>query len=309
MNDNTTQILGLDIGGTKSAAIVGTTDGKIIARTQWRSNAKAGPQAMIAEVLSHAQALLTDHPGVARVGVSIGGPLDVSTGMVLSPPNLPGWDRIPLRDLVALGLQLPVAIEHDASAAALAEWRWGFQGRIDTLVYLTCGTGMGAGIIINGRVHRGAQGHVSDIGHWPLRCEGPIGYGKPGTFEGLASGGTLPALARFLCPTDYPEHAEFSVAEFRNRIEVDDPSALEVMRQSADVTGRACAMIADFIYPDVIVLGSLSRHLGPKWVERVQQTFKASAFADAARLVQVMPSNLGDQLQDLAALAAAGGAA
>ena len=107
-----------------SAAVVGSADGQILERTQWPSQSSRGPQPMLDD-LCPCRALIAAHPQIVAVGASIGGPLDAEQGIILSPPNLPGWDNIPLRDMLHDRLRLPARIEHDAAACCLAEFRWG----------------------------------------------------------------------------------------------------------------------------------------------------------------------------------------
>ncbi len=116
--------LGLDIGGTKCAAIVGRCDGQILERIQWPSQAERGPEPMIQDLCTQAQQLLKNHPAIIATGVSIGGPLDANHGIIQSPPNLPGWNNIPLKSTLEQRLKLPTKIEHDAAACCLAEFHW-----------------------------------------------------------------------------------------------------------------------------------------------------------------------------------------
>jgi len=146
------QFLGLDIGGTKCAAVVGSADGKIVARNSWPSNATRGPRPMIEELCAASAELISKHSKIVSIGVSIGGPLDAENGIILSPPNLPGWNHIPLRDTLHQRLHLPVRVEHDAAACCLAEVRWGAGAGKSRVIYLTCGTGFGAGIVFNGQI-------------------------------------------------------------------------------------------------------------------------------------------------------------
>ena len=118
-------LLGLDIGGTKCAALIGDDLGVVHERREWASNAERGPDAMIGDLVRHARDLMDAHRGVAACGVSVGGPMNAETGVILSPPNLPGWDEIPLRDRLSQTLRLPVRVEHDAAACVLAEHCWG----------------------------------------------------------------------------------------------------------------------------------------------------------------------------------------
>jgi len=196
-------ILGWDVGGTKSAAVVGTAQGEVLAREAWASDAHEGPRHMLDVFLAHARALRGRFAGVARVGVSIGGPLNTRTGEILSPPHLPGWDHIPLTEILRRELGLPVVVEHDAAACLEAEWLWGAAVGATHAAYLTCGTGFGAGVMIDGRVLRGPAGQSPEIGHVRLADDGPVMFGKAGCSESFCSGEGLPKLAAMMFPNRF----------------------------------------------------------------------------------------------------------
>jgi glucokinase len=298
------RFLGIDVGGTTSAAVVGDASGAILQRVQWPSEAARGPETMIAEMAGHACEILGRAPGVVAAGVAIGGPLDVTRGLILSPPNLPGWDAVPLRDRLAEALGLPVRVEHDATACAMAEHRWGAGRGMSHLVYLTGGTGFGAGLVLGGRPHYGAGGRPGDLGHIRLRREGPVGYGRAGSVEGFCAASALTRIAAWHAPGRWGEEAP-TPAQMCTRAAEGDEDAAEVLAISARAVGDVCAGLADLLYPEVIVLGSQARYFGPGWLEQVRDRFREEAYPAAAELCRVVPSELGDRLQDLSALVAA----
>ncbi len=154
--------LGWDVGGTRSAAVVGTAAGSILSRDEYPSLAERGPEAMIGDFVGRstegAGALLRKHPSIRRMGVSVGGPMNALTGTVLGPPHLPGWDNVPLAQILRDKLGLDVTVEHDAAACLLAERLWGEARGATHAVYLTMGSGCGAGIMVGGRILRGPGG-------------------------------------------------------------------------------------------------------------------------------------------------------
>jgi predicted NBD/HSP70 family sugar kinase len=201
MAKRTTQIyLGWDVGGTKSAAVVGTDAGEILDRQEWLSHAGAGPKAMLADFLVHARAMLRAHVGIDMVGVSIGGPLNTLTGEILSPPHLPGWDHVPLAADLHRQLHLDVVVEHDAAACLEAEWLWGAAAGTTHAVYLTCGTGCGCGVMIGGRILRGPNGQSPEIGHVRLAEDGPELFGKAGCVESFCGGQGIGLMASWMFP-------------------------------------------------------------------------------------------------------------
>lgn len=298
--DAEASLLGLDIGGTKTAFVVGTARGDIIERLEVPSEAHRGPQRMIESFAEIARGVAHRFSGIRCVGVSVGGPVDPTAGLVLGPPNLPGWDRVALRDELTRLIGLPVAIEHDAKAGALAEWRFGAGRGVANLVFLTLGTGLGAGIIVDGQLVRGAQHAAGEIGHWRVRPDGPEVYGKRGSLEGWASGVGLSLLAPHLDPDAFP--TAIAAQQLLERAQEGDASARSVIDQSATALGSALAMVADLMAPERIILGNLARRLGPSYLETVVASFTAEALSTRT---EILLSGLGERIGDIAALTVA----
>ncbi|MFA9477952.1 ROK family protein [Phycisphaerales bacterium AB-hyl4] len=302
--------LGLDIGGTKCAAVVGGSDGRVIDRVEWPSRAERGPEAMMADLVRQGQSLLARCGGVQGVGVSIGGPLDAERGVVHGPPNLPGWDAVPLAARLREAFGLPVRVEHDGSACALAEYRWGAGRGAERLAYLTSGTGFGVGLIFDGLIYRGAGGRPSDFGHVRYRPSGPIAYGaagsptaKAGCFEAYCAASALGALAAWRYPDRWP--AAPAPSDVAALAAAGDEAACSIVNMTSEATGAACALLADLLHLDVILLGSLARYLGQAWVERVRAAFLAEAHPLARENCRIDAAGLGNRLQDCSALAVA----
>ena len=296
--------LGFDVGGTKSAVLIGTGKGEILDRVEWRSDAARGPEPLIAEALEHARTLGERHGDPARAGVSIGGPMDAAKGIIHSPPNLPGWDAIPLKDRLEDALAVSVNVEHDAAACALAEALWGAGTGKSRVVYLTCATGFGMGIVIDGIPYYGAGGASPEIGHYRYAREGPEAFGKTGTFEAYGSGRSLSRLAAWQFPSRWgaapPEPSDISRLASEG-----DADAQAVVALNAEAVGDACALVGDVFVPEVIVLGSLARYLGETWVKAVERRFLAEVLPVVRANCRIRPPLLGERLQDCSAIAAA----
>ncbi|MFZ2657207.1 MAG: ROK family protein [Victivallales bacterium] len=295
--------LGLDIGGTKSATIVGNSAGNLIERTEWQSNAKSGQEQMLDGIIENAEKMISRYPGISSIGVSIGGPLDAKNGIIQSPPNLPGWANIPLKEILEGKLSLPVHVDHDAGACALAEYYWGAAKDLHSVVYLTCGTGFGIGIVIDGKIYYGAHGHNCEIGHARYAEEGPMAFGKAGSFESYCAGSSLGRIAAWKFPSVWPKPP--ASEEIGNLAESGNFEALQVVEINAHAVGRACSLVADMLYPDMIILGSLANHLGKRWIDKVKGVFHDEVLPDARKACRITPSVLGKQLQDYSAIAVA----
>lgn len=295
--------LGLDVGGTKCAAVVGNAHGDILQRRQWPTRVERGVEATLGDLARHAVELCGDHPDIRAVGVAIGGPVDTARGIVDAPPNLPGWNQVPLRRRLELALGLPVHVEHDAAACCFAEFLWGAGQNATRLIYLTCGTGFGAGMVFDGTIYRGAGGRNVELGHARYRDDGPTAFGKQGSIEAFCAGGALGRLAHWLDPQRFPDPPATEV--LAELAKAGDQAALSVLAAHARATGDVCAWLGDFLRPDLILLGSLARHLGPAWVSQVIARFRDEALPQTIDGCRVAPAGLGERLQDCSALAVA----
>jgi glucokinase len=298
----------MDIGGTKSAAVVGDGEGHALAREEFPT---AAPEPTIARLIALGGRLCSgERP--AACGITCGSPLSSREGLILSPPNLPGWDRVPIVRMVNDAFHVPTDLENDANASAVAEWRWGLEMKIDDLIYLTCGTGNGAGIIMGGQLIRGKQDLAGEIGHVRLLDVGPVGYHKAGSVEGLTSGRALGELAKLRLqewhepsqldslPREMITGREVTVAAIEG-----DSLAIRVVREQADYLGRTCALLIDILNPQRISLGSTAQRLGDLLLEGVRAAAKREAIPASFEACVIDKAALGDKIQDLAALAVA----
>jgi glucokinase len=297
-------ILGVDIGGTKTAVLLGTLRGEIRHRTELPTGSDRGFAAAYQDIVTGIETTMRSVPAdVVALSVSIGGPLDVLQGVILSPPNLPGWDRIPLKQLLADRFRLPVYIEHDGNAGALAEYYFGAGRGARNIVFLTMGTGFGAGLILDGRLYRGTSDVAGEIGHIRIAEDGPDCYGKPGSMEGFASGTGIARLARMMFPGRWPQ--TITVKDLYADYQAGAEEARVVFSRAAQAFGRGLAMIADMLNPERIILGGLGMRLQDVLVEPALAIFAAEALPRALSVCSVVPASLGEDIGDYAALVAA----
>jgi len=296
-------ILGVDIGGTKTALVAGTQGGEILGRieyptkpdegySQWQSSFTENLRQLEAETLAWS-------PGMA--GISVGGPADWVAGVLQAPPNLSTWISVPIRDDIARVSGLPCKMEHDGRAGALAEHRWGAGKGLSNIIFLTFGTGIGAGLILNGSIYRGADGAAGEIGHVRLADDGPTAYGKIGSAEAFASGTGIARLGTHFFPGTL---AGLSAKDIVERAESGDADAVRVLEISAGKLGQVLALLADLINPEMIILGSLASHLPQWYLDEAESVLRSEALA-ANSGCRIAKSALGSRLQDLAAIAAA----
>ena len=175
--NNTQLYWGIDIGGTKCALVKGDKKGNILNRIEVPTKNYVDWEALLIHLLPH--------PGKEKpvsIGVSCGGPLDSKKGLILSPPNLPGWDEVPIVQWLENRYEVPAALQNDADACAMAEWQYGAGKGCQNMVFLTFGTGFGAGLILDGHLYSGPFGMAGEIGHVRAAENGPVGYGKAGSY-------------------------------------------------------------------------------------------------------------------------------
>lgn len=312
--------LGIDIGGTKCAVLRGDSEGHILAKLRFDTTDCAGT---VAQILDAAARLVDEGARsgqpVEAVGVSCGSPMDSERGIIKEPPNLPGWVDVPITRLLSDRLGLPARLCNDANACALAEWRFGAGRGTRSMVFLTFGTGMGAGLILDGRLYAGATDAAGEVGHIRLAPDGPVGYHKPGSFEGFCSGGGLAQLGRqfaeeairrgdppAFCPTlsDLPTVTAKSVADAAH---AGDPTAKAVYELCGTRLGQALAVLVDVLNPECIVLGSIFARSGDLLIPAMQHTLAAECLPDSLAACRILPAALTESVGDLAALTVAMG--
>ena len=234
----------------------------------------------------------------------------------MSPPNLPGWNDIPIVRMLEERFGVRTGIHNDANACALAEWKFGAGVGTQNMVFLTFGTGLGAGLILDGKLYAGTNDNSGELGHIRLSEFGPVGYGKCGSFEGFASGGGIAQLARFKvsekqqmgesvawCPPGQLD--SISAHTVALAAASGDPLALEIYRISATYLGRGLAMVIDLLNPEVIVIGSIYVRNRELMEPFVLQEIEREALSHARRVCSVRPAKLGEQIGDYAALSVA----
>lgn len=297
-------ILGLDIGGTKTAVLVGTVRGEIIARSQFATASERGFEKVFEELSTTiAQATSKAPKPVKAISVSIGGPLDILKGVIQSPPNLPGWNNVPLKELLEKRFSLPVFVEHDGNAGALAEFYFGAGRGYSNIVFLTMGTGLGAGLILHGKVYRGTTDTAGELGHIRIAEEGPLCYGKPGSLEGYGSGTGIAKLAHMMFPSIWNDSA--TVSDIYASWKQGSREAQQVFESAGFYIGRGFAIIADLINPQRIILGGLGIRIADAFLPSAEKVFHREALAKSSAACSIVPAQLGEAIGDIASLCAA----
>ncbi len=310
-------LLGVDIGGTKCAVALGTPEGAIEHRLEMLTEPQTGPDAIMERLTDLAVKLAASAASPIRaIGVSCGGPLDTRTGVIHSPPNLPGWEAVPVRTLFEKAFpKTAVAVENDANATALAEWMWGAGVGTRNMVYMTQGTGIGGGLILDGRLYRGTNDLAGEVGHQTILLDGPLcGCGKRGCLEALASGPAIARLAReslhYRRGRRLVEMAGGKPADITAKHVIDaaregDAFSRAILEEAGTYLGIGLANIIHTLNPERIVLGTIAVHAGDLILDAVRRTVAERAWERSRSVCTIVPAGLGDRAQDLAAIATA----
>lgn len=304
-------ILGLDIGGTKTAVVEGSYEGEILQRLEIKTLSNKPVSSTIPRITSLMRDVIVKAAAYGRfidhISVSIGGPLKINEGFLIDPPHLIGWHNFSLKQYLSSQFPLlPVDIEHDGNAGALAEFYFGAgKGRKDLqhLIFLTFGTGLGSGIIINGEVVYGASDTAGEVGHLRLSERGPVGFGKEGSWEGLASGAALVKLANKQNAPRWPEGTP--IREVVEAILSDDPEALAVAKEAGRWMGQGIALLIDTLNPQLVTLGSLAVVLGDRILGPAREVVEREALPQAVAACTIQATALGKSIGDVASLMAA----
>jgi len=318
------KIIGIDIGGTKSGVLLAEArEGNVvfIGKTSFPTTHGQGAAAVIDRLVAEAQALLEAHGlaarDVAAAGINCGGPLDSKRGVILCPPNLPDWIDVPITDILAKRLGVPCFLQNDANAGAMAEHLFGAGRGCQNLMFLTFGTGMGAGLILNGRLYAGTSDMAGEVGHIRLSAFGPVGFGKAGSFEGFCSGGGLAQLGRSLAMeklqtgagTAYcaslSELNSITAKSIAEAAYAGDETAKEVFRICGRQLGRALSLFIDILNPEKILLGSIYGRCRDLLVESMNEVIQAETIPYARQVCQIEPCGLGEAINDYEAVAIA----
>ena len=311
--------LGIDIGGTKCAVIAGTGDMKILEKRGFPTETGKGPGHAINLLLNSASEIVrTLGPeNLKAIGISCGGPLDSVKGIVQSPPNLPGWNDIPVVKLFRDKFSVPVFLQNDANACALAEWKFGAGKGTQNMIFLTFGTGMGGGIIINGRLYSGTNDLAGEVGHIRLDDDGPRAYGKKGSFEGYCSGTGIALLARQIVSEKFALNQTVSFCNALEEIDritardvaeaafAGDKTAIKILEISGEYLGKGLSLLIDILNPQMIVIGSIyarcRQFIEPACLEIVRK----EALEPARVVCSIVPAALGEEVGDYASLSVA----
>lgn len=312
--------LGFDIGGTKCAAILGkgempeNHEELIIDKISFPTLTSRGWEKIVEELISSADELLKRNDAaygdLIGIGISCGGPLDSRRGTINCPPNLPDWDNVPIADIMEEHFGIRPNLQNDANACAVAEWKFGSGKDTENMIFLTFGTGMGAGLILNGRLYAGTSDMAGEVGHIRLASDGPAGYGKNGSFEGFCSGGGIARLGQSMIE-EAKRNGEESSLFSENEISAKtiaiaakngDGLAKRIYDKCAYMLGYGLSILIDVLNPEAIVIGSIYSRDKELFDSIITEVIENEALPYAHKVCKILPAALGNSIGDYAAL-------
>lgn len=310
--------IGLDIGGTKCASALGKIEnGNIeILDKEYFLTLNQNPYL----ILEKFSLFIEKHSDkdLKGIGVSCGGPLDSKKGIIMSPPSLPLWDNIEIVKYFENKYNIKTYLQNDANACAVAEWKFGAGKGSSNMVFLTFGTGFGAGLILDGKLYSGTNDNAGEIGHVRLTKSGPEGYRKKGSCEGYCSGSGIVRLAKIMSKR---RSLHNSYKEFSNTVGEDNISAKTiseyarkdndfckaVFKKSGEMLGRTLSMLIDILNPERIVIGGIYMRAYDLLYPQAKKIMEKECLSFSLGVCEVFPAGLKENIGDIAALSIAKG--
>ncbi|MBE6577355.1 MAG: ROK family protein [Ruminococcaceae bacterium] len=301
--------IGVDIGGTKCAVVLGDEE-RIVKKIRFATTSYE-------QTLENIIKAIEEIGEGDAIGISCGGPLDSQKGIIMSPPNLPDWDNVHITELLSERFGIPAYLCNDANACALAEWKYGAGKGTRNMVFLTFGTGLGAGLIIDGKLYSGTNGNAGEVGHVRLEGYGPVGYGKAGSFEGFCSGSGIAQIGKMLALEKLQSGVTLPYCKSASELDSINAKVLaeyadkgdEVARRayeiSSEMLGHGLAMIIDILNPEAIVIGSVFARSEELLRPQMEKVLEREALGVSVGVCRVVPASLGEAIGDFAALSVA----
>ena len=299
--------IGIDIGGTKCAVTLGEWENQEIKiRSRHEVSTKSTPTDTF-DALAPVIEKWTAKFAIRSAGISCGGPLDANSGMIISTPNLSeNWHGFDVVSYVKSRFGLKAKLENDANASAVAEWKFGAGKGVKNLVFMTFGTGLGAGLILDGKLYSGTNGNAGEIGHVRLEPSGPIGYNKAGSAEGFCSGGGIRRLAQIRAREKgvcFDENITTKIIFEKARS--GDEFYLSVVHESAEKFARVVSLLIDLFNPEIIVAGGVFMRNYDLFMPIIAPLVEKESLTDSYMACKILPSKIGENIGDYAALAIA----
>ncbi len=311
-------ILGFDIGGTKCAVLTALWDGENISlqkKEKCATDLSIKPEEMIDKLIKMADGILDKTPDA--IGISCGGPLSSEKGIIMSPPNLLGWDNVEIVKQIKEHYGVKTVLQNDANACAVAEWKFGAGKGCKNMAFLTFGTGLGAGLILNNQLYSGTNDNAGEIGHIRIENFGPVGFGKAGSLEGFCSGNGIAQLGYTMAlekvqAGEYPMYfkkgmtmSDVTAKTIADAADAGDETAINVYAKCGSYLGKGLSILIDILNPERIVIGSIYARSENLLADAMNKEINSEALPISSKVCRVVPAALSENIGDYAAVATA----
>jgi glucokinase len=307
MKSESNVVVGVDIGGTKVAAGLVDANGEILVRSKAPMATTGMPSDGLAAVSAAIRGLFPDASSqsqIAAIGICAPGPLNPKTGVIINPPNLAIWHNYPLAEEMRRVYSVRIKVDNDANAGALAEAKWGAARGYPNIFYACVGTGIGTGIVFDGRIYHGKTGAAGEGGHTGIDSNGPVcNCGKRGCIETLAAGPAIARRARQKLGQN-PNSVLMEMAggdmqkvnsEMVGRAHATgDPVAKEVMRETLDLLAYWLGSIIDLLEPDVIVIGGGVSSLLAPFLDEIRERWRGACLNPSPLNIPLLLAHYGE---------------
>ena len=299
--------IGFDIGGTKCAVSLGKwLNQKIEILEREETPTRNTPFETFDDLAGFVDKWKTKY-AVKCAGVSCGGPLNSKKGIIISTPNLAKeWHGFEIIPYIRSRFGLNAKLENDANASAVAEWKFGAGRGAKNVVFMTFDTGLGAGLILDGKLYSGTNGNAGEIGHIRLENEGPIGYNKAGSAEGFCSGNGIKNLAILRAKEQGVSiDKDITTKIIFERAKQDDEFCFSIVKESAEKFAKVISLLIDLFNPEVIVAGGVFMRNYNLFMSIMKPIIKRECLTDSYKACKILPAQIGENIGDYAALAIA----
>jgi glucokinase len=311
-------IAGIDIGGTKIALALAAPDCRVLSKCSFPTRVADGAHKILERTLNELEKLIEQAgASLTAIGVACAGPLDLKRGMTLSPPNLPGWENFPIVEIISRRFNIPVVFDNDANAAALAEHKFGAGRGFNNFVYMTISTGIGGGIIIDGKLVHGISGNAGEVGHILVMPNGyKCGCGARGCLEAVCSGTGIARRMRMKIfngkessVTAKVEDAEQITAKLiAEAAATGDPVAREIWEETIAYLSLGLSNVIVMLEPEAIILGGGVALTGEQLLKPLRELVYSRVKILSASNVQILQAGLKAESGVYGALALAAAA-
>ncbi|MEJ2558210.1 MAG: ROK family transcriptional regulator [Anaerolineae bacterium] len=294
-------VVGLDIGAAHLLAVVADLQATLLVTLEEPFSIEVGPEKGLAQAVQIVETALEKanvlRPRVLGVGVAVPGPVDYAAGMVVSPPIMPGWDRVPIRDRLQGTLGLPVYLDNDANLGALGEYAYGAGKNVSNLAYIKIGTGIGCGLIVDGRIYRGQRGYAGEIGHLTIDENGPpCRCGSFGCLESMASAEAIVRRAEMAMQagqqTSLSQHRRLTATDIARAARERDALSQQLFEEAGRHIGVALAGLINLFNPGRVIIGVGADETSELLLDPVQRTVGARAMAGSLADTRIVPAQL-----------------